>query len=60
MGCHGCRNATPAARRRQEAVAAVRVIDKGIELAQAEGNLKLHHALADSREPLARSSPPRA
>jgi uncharacterized protein involved in exopolysaccharide biosynthesis len=37
----------------KKAVAAVRAIDKGIELAKEEGNSKLHHALANSREPLA-------
>ncbi len=35
-----------------KAVAAVRAIDKGMELAKEESNRGLHHALADTRKAL--------
>lgn len=33
----------------KKSLAAVRTLDKSMELAKAEGNSRLHHALADSR-----------
>ena len=36
----------------KKSLAAVRALDKGMELAKEEGNSRLHHALADSRRVL--------
>lgn len=33
----------------KKSLAAVRALDKGMEMAKEEGNSRLHHALADSR-----------